>query len=122
MFCAFRRAAARAESGGGGPRPCRARHVLDRGATTKRRGPSLYGIAGRKAGGVDGFTYSAGMKKHGGEWTWERLAQFLYDPKAAVPETNMAFAGVKDPAELAALLAFLRTKADTPLAFPAAKK
>lgn len=114
-------AAGKADSGEEVFRPCRACHTIDKGDAAKKQGPSLYGIAGRKAASVGGFTYSAGMKKHGGEWSWERLATYLYDPKATVPETNMAFAGVKDPQELADLLAFLRGKADTPLAFPAPK-
>lgn len=115
-------AAAKAESGEEVFRPCRACHVIEKGDATKKQGPSLYGIVGRKTASAAGFTYSSGMTKHAGDWTWERLAQFLYDPKAAVPETNMSFAGVKDPAELADLLAFLRTKSDAPVAFPAAKK
>jgi cytochrome c len=59
----------------------------------------------RKVGTEGGFPYSEAMKTHGGEWTFQNLAAYLHDPKAAVPGNKMAFAGVKDSAELADLLA-----------------
>ena len=38
--------------------------------------------------------------------------------KAAVPGNKMAFAGIKDNAELADLLAYLRTLSDSPPPLP----
>ena len=55
-----------------------------------------------------GFPYSEAMKSHPGNWTFEELAKYLHDPKADIPGNKMAFAGVKDNAELADLLVYLR--------------
>jgi cytochrome c len=83
-------------------------------------GPNLWGIVGRKPGTHAGFPYSDAMKAKGGsgDWTFEALAGYLHDPKAVVPGNKMAFPGVKDNAELADLLAYLRTLSDNPPALP----
>lgn len=81
-------------------------------------GPNLYGVVGRKVAQVPGFPYSDAMKNLGGEWTWQQLANYLHDPRTAVPGNKMAFAGVKDNAELADLLAYLRKNADSPAPLP----
>jgi cytochrome c len=81
-------------------------------------GPNLWGVVGRKVGTHAGFPYSEAMKTHGGDWGWTELATYLHDPKAAVPGNKMAFAGVKDNAELADLLVYLRKLNDTPVALP----
>jgi cytochrome c len=58
------------------------------------------------------------MKAKGGTWTYEDLASFLHLPKAYVPGTKMAFPGIKDPAEIAGVVAYLRTLADAPAPLP----
>lgn len=89
---------------------CRACHAIGPAAPNKA-GPSLTGVVGRKAGSVAGFNYSEAMRKaaSGGlVWTDDKLAQFLATPDAVVPDNVMAFGGVKDPAERADLIAFLK--------------
>lgn len=89
---------------------CRACHAIGPAAQNKA-GPSLTGVVGRKAGSVAGFNYSEAMRKaaSGGlVWTDDKLAQFLATPDAVVPDNVMAFGGVKDPAERADLIAFLK--------------
>jgi len=83
-------------------------------------GPNLHGIVGRKVAQAPGFEarYSDAMKSHGGEWSWEQLAKYLHSPAAAIPGNKMVFAGVPDNADLADLLAFMRTLADSPAPFP----
>jgi cytochrome c len=83
-------------------------------------GPNLYGIVGRKVAQATGFEarYSDAMKAHGGEWSWEELAKYLHNPSAAMPGNKMVFAGVPDPIDLADLLAYLRTLADSPVSLP----
>jgi cytochrome c len=72
-------------------------------------GPSLSGVAGRKAGSVPGFGYSRAMKNAGITWDDKSLAAFLSDPQQAVPGNRMPFAGVPDPAEVAELVRYLKT-------------
>lgn len=83
---------------------CRACHKLD---GTDGTGPHLNGVVGRAVGSVGGFGYSDGMTSHGGEWTPEVLIRFLTNPRAEVPGTKMAFAGIRDPQAIAHLIAYL---------------
>jgi cytochrome c len=72
-------------------------------------GPSLAGVAGRKAASVAGFAYSEPMKKANLTWTDDSLEKYLADPKAVVPGGKMAFAGLKNPADLKAVVDYLKT-------------
>jgi cytochrome c len=58
---------------------------------------------------MPGFDYSAELKSVGGIWTPEQLDRFLTDPTAFAPGTRMGYAGVADPVERAALVAYLAT-------------
>ena len=83
------------------------------------QGPNLWGVLGRDLGTSATFPkYSAALKGKGGKWAFDNLAVYLHDPKGAIPGNQMAFVGVKDNAELADLLAYLRTLSDSPLALP----
>jgi cytochrome c len=85
---------------------CRACHVLD--DKTNRVGPHLGGVIGRKAGSVEGFSYSEAMKNSGITWDDESLEKYLKDPKGAIPGNKMAFAGVKKDDDLKNLIAYLK--------------
>src|SRR5579859_3472138 len=56
-----------------------------------REGPRLAGVFGRKAGGVAGFAYSAGLKNSGLTWTDTTLEKWLSDPDQVVRDNNMSF-------------------------------
>lgn len=99
-------------------RACTACHNFEKGAP-KKVGPALWGIVERVVASADSFDYSEGMKAHHDrKWTYDELNQFLFAPKAHVPGTKMAFAGVKDTKERANLIAYLRSLADTPAELP----
>jgi cytochrome c len=83
-------------------------------------GPDLYGVVGRKIASVEGFNYTPGLKAHQGEWTYSNLDVWLKNPQAFAPGTAMAFPGVPDDKKRAAIIAFLRTNADTPAPLPEA--
>lgn len=89
---------------------CMACHAFDK---TNKVGPGLGGIVGRKPGTADAYNYSDAFKKYAATaaaWDDATLDAYLKDPKAVVPGTKMAFAGVKDDAQRADLIAFLKTK------------
>jgi glucose/arabinose dehydrogenase len=70
-----------------------------------RIGPDLLRVVGRDIASAPGFDgYSGTLKSMGGKWTRERLDAFLRDPQSAAPGTTMAFPGVQDDAQRAALL------------------
>lgn len=102
---------------------CVSCHSFDKGGANMT-GPNLWGILGSKPGThVAGFNYSAGMKEFGGSHTWDydTLFDFLGNPKGVVKGTAMSFAGLKKPEDRVALIAFLRSKSDAPMAIPAPK-
>ena len=80
--------------------------------------PCVLDIVGRKPGAVAGFAYSKPMASTAEEWNYEHLNKFLANPKASVPGTKMAFAGISKPEERAALIAWLRGKSDAPKPLP----
>jgi cytochrome c len=76
-----------------------------------RVGPHLVGIVGRKAGSVEGFKYSEAMAAKGTEgliWDEANIAAYMKDPKGFVPKNRMAFPGLKDEADIANLIAYLK--------------
>ncbi|MDB5490426.1 MAG: cytochrome c [Micavibrio sp.] len=83
-------------------------------------GPDLYGVVNRPKGAHEGFAYSDGMKKKGGNWTMSDLNHFLWKPKWFVEGTKMSFIGLKKPEDRAAVIAYLRTLSDSPAAMPGA--
>jgi cytochrome c len=86
---------------------CRACHQV--GETARSLiGPHLNGIVGRKAGAVEGYEYSAANKDLGIAWTEDALAAYLRDPAGRMPGSKMVFAGIKNDAQIADLIAYLK--------------
>jgi cytochrome c len=76
---------------------------------TGKNGPTLYGVVGRPAGSVPGYHYSAAMKAVGYAWSDDKLQTYLVAPQATVKGTKMTYGGVKNPAQLGDLIAYLDT-------------
>lgn len=100
---------------------CAACHSVDP-AAGHRTGPNLYNTVGMPIAGHAGFNYSDALKNHGDTWTFEHLDAYLENPKGYIPGNKMSFAGLKKPAERAAVIAFLNTKTDKPLPLPAVEE
>ena len=107
------------QKGGESFRKCQSCHVDDRSGQHKI-GPNLWGVVGSTPGQKPGYPYSPAMKGKGGNWTFEALNTFLSGPQAAVPGTKMSFAGVRNAAERANIIAFLNAQSDAPLPLPEA--
>lgn len=74
-----------------------------------KNGPTLYGVVGRQAASVPGYHYSTAMKAVGYPWSDDKLQIYLAAPQATVPGTKMTSQGVKNPAQLGDLIAYLDT-------------
>ncbi|MBK8176472.1 MAG: cytochrome c family protein [Rhodospirillales bacterium] len=97
---------------------CKACHNAENGGPNQV-GPNLWGVVGRPIAHHEGFNYSAALSAKNGEtWTYEELNTFITSPKAFVPGTKMTFPGLPKPEDRANVIAFLRTKADSPVPLP----
>ena len=85
---------------------CKACHAVAEGKNMV--GPSLFGVVGRKAGTLSGFNYSPAMMKVG-TLDPATLTKFLADPKGTAPGNKMAFAGLKRPEDVKAVVDYLGT-------------
>ncbi len=85
---------------------CRACHQIGPGAHIAV-GPVLNGVVGRKAGTYPGFDYSPANKDSGLTWDVPTLRRYIADPQKVVPHTKMIFPGIKDPAKVNDVIAFL---------------
>jgi cytochrome c len=86
---------------------CAACHSVEAGKN--KVGPSLFGIVGRKAGTDPTYKYSDNMKNSGLTWDEKTLDAYLEKPQEMVKGSKMAFAGLKDPADRANVIAYLQT-------------
>ncbi len=59
-------------------------------------GPAFNGLDGRKSGSVAGCSYSDANKNSGITWDESNFLDYIKEPKARVPNTKMAFAGIKN--------------------------
>ena len=98
---------------------CAACHTFNKGGRPLV-GPNLWGVVGRPKASEAGFNYSAAIKSKGGNWTIDDINQFITNPKAFVPGTNMTFAGVPRATERADIIIYLNNLSDNPAPLPKA--
>ncbi len=103
-----RLAAATAAKGQADVKVCQSCHNFNEGGGTKV-GPDLFGVVGRPKAAVAGFAYSDGLKKLGGDWSYEDLDKFLTKPGAFAAGTKMTFAGLPDGDKRANVIAYLKS-------------
>ena len=101
---------------------CRSCHQV--GPSAKNSvGPVLNGIFGRRAGTVEGVTYSEDMIRtgqNGLHWDAENLDIYIENPTNLISRTRMQFGGVSDAQDRADVIAYLRTFSDSPSNIPEA--
>lgn len=91
-------------------RPCRACHMIGDDAV-HRVGPHLNGVVARAIGLVPGYEFSDDLVRAGTEgaiWDDAALDRFLAGPRDYFPGTRMVFRGIRDAADRADLIAYMR--------------
>jgi len=91
---------------------CQSCHNADNGGANGL-GPNLWGTAGAPIAHRPDFSYSDGLKNHGGNWDWESLSAWLHSPSRFAQGTKMTFAGLSDPQDRADVLLFLNQHGGT---------
>lgn len=74
-----------------------------------KKGPSMFGVVGRKAATVSDATYSDALKASGIQWTPDKIEAYVTAPKKLVPGGKMKYDGLASAAERTDLLAYLAT-------------
>jgi cytochrome c len=98
---------------------CKVCHAFEKGAPSPV-GPNLYGVIGRPIASAEGFSYSPALKAKAaeGNWDYAHIDGMITNPQAYAPGTMMAFPGLPDAQKRAEVIAWLRTKADSPAPLP----
>ena len=73
------------------------------------QGPSLKGVAGRKAAALDDFRYSPAMKRSEIVWDAANLRDYLHDPQAKVKGNHMPFSGFTNIGDAEDVAAYLQS-------------
>lgn len=71
-------------------------------------GPSLVGVMGRTAGGMEGFKYSDAMKDSKVVWDEKSIDAYLKDPKNFIPKNKMVFVGLPKEEDRNDVIAYLK--------------
>ena len=93
-------------------RSCAMCHSFTQGAPPAV-GPNLFGVAGPPIADLPGYSLSPALLAHRSElWTDETLSAWLESPARFAPGTRMAFPGLSDIRDRAAIIAYLHTLSD----------
>ena len=93
---------------------CAACHSIAEGGGNKI-GPALWGVLGRKVGGVSDYKYSKALAAYNKPWTFEEMNGFLLKPKDWIKGTKMSFAGLKNEIDRAAVILYMNENSSNPL-------
>jgi len=112
--------AAKADDGAAVFRKCGSCHTAEAGGKNGT-GPNLHNIVGDDVGDRNGFKTTDSLKGIGGKWTYDKLDDYIENPKRLAPKGSMSFAGLKKPADRAAVIKFLISNTENPPALDAKK-
>jgi cytochrome c len=89
-------------------RKCSICHSLT-GSASRKAGPTLFGVFGRRAGTVAGYRYSPTLEGSGIIWTEDTIdALFDQGPDHFIPGSKMPMQRITQPEDRRDLIAFLK--------------
>ena len=88
---------------------CAACHNADPGGANAL-GPGLFGVMGAPVAAHPGFAFSDALKGVGGTWDWEKMSEWLSNPKKFAPGTKMTFAGLSNPQDRADVMLWMNSR------------
>ncbi|MCH8860983.1 MAG: cytochrome c family protein [Proteobacteria bacterium] len=100
-------------------RRCQACHDASQDGAHKI-GPNLFAVMGAPVAQHSDYRYSDALAGHGGTWDFATMDDWLASPAEAVPGNKMSFGGMPKAGDRAALIAYLNSQSDNPLALPVA--
>lgn len=110
LICASAASAAAEDGAALFVKNCQTCHVIAKDGGV-RTGPPLWNVIGRKAGSIEGYSYSPGLKASGIVWSAETLDQWLTFPKKMVRDTIMVYRQ-NDPEIRKAIIDYIATQKD----------
>jgi cytochrome c len=110
--------AAKIDDGAAVFRKCASCHTAEAGGKNGT-GPNLHNIVGDDIGDRNGYKTSESLKAIGGKWTYDKLDDYVENPKHLAPKGTMSFAGLKKPADRAAVIKYLMSNTENPPAIEA---
>lgn len=111
-------ATASAEQGKRIFRRCQACHDASQDGGHKI-GPNLFAVIGAAVARHDDYRYSKALASHGGTWDFALMNDWLASPAGAIAGNKMIFGGMPRAGDRAALIAYLNSASNSPLALPA---
>ncbi len=100
-----------AEAGKSVFKKCSTCHTYKKGGPN-RVGPNLWNVYNNEKASDSSFTYSSALKNKGGTWDEESLFHFINNPRKYISGTKMSFGGIRNPKDIANLIAFLKQQRD----------
>lgn len=88
-------------------RKCTPCHSIGPDAANKL-GPVLNGLEGRKSGTIEGYNYTEANKNASIVWNDSSFSEYIFDPRARIPNTKMIFPGIKSEKERGDLWAYIK--------------
>ena len=105
------------EAGQRRARACTACHAFEAGGPNKV-GPNLWNIVNAPKAQVPGFSYTDALASIAEPWGYHELNLFIAAPKDYAPGTKMSYGGMRNVNHRAELIAWMRTRADSPAPLP----